>query len=149
MTIALSGEQVAARLNAQFPGSIISSSPGSLEVKPENLLAVAGFLKSSPEFEFDYLACLTAVDYQDYFEVIYQLASIKHNHSLVLRSRCYDRDNASLPSVVSVWRGADLQEREISDLFGITFEGHPNPKPLLLWEGFRGYPLRKDYVAWS
>ncbi len=56
------------------------------------------------------------------------------------------RGDASVPSVMSVWRGADLQEREAYDLMGVRFEGHPNMKRLMLWEGFEGHPLRKDYL---
>ena len=61
-----------------------------------------------------------------------------------MKVRLQERDNPALPSVVSLWRGADLQEREIYDLFGVKFEGHPNLKRIFLWEGFPGYPLRKD-----
>ena len=115
-------------------------------VKKENLFEVIEYLKNNSELDFDYLNYITATDYYDYFEVVYQLTSREHNHTLVLKTRCYERDNHSLPSIVSLWRGADLQEREIYDLIGITFEGHPNLKRLVLWEGFEGYPLRKDYL---
>jgi NADH-quinone oxidoreductase subunit C len=86
------------------------------------------------------------VDYYDHFEVVYLLISIQHNHSLMLKTRCYGRDNPSLPSVVSLWNGAIFQEREIYDLMGITFEGHPDMKRIFLWQGFQGHPLRKDYL---
>ena len=145
MTVALSGREIATRLEEQFLGSIIESSQNSLLVKGESLLEVATFLKTTPGLDFDYLTSITAVDYYDYFEVVYQLTSIKHNHSLVVKTRCYGRDNPTLPSVVSLWRGADFQEREIYDLMGIRFNGHPNMKPIILWEGFQGHPLRKDY----
>ena len=107
---------------------------------------LAGITHITPGLDFDYLTAITAVDYLDYLEVIYQLTSIKHNHSLVLKTRCYGQDNPTLPSVVSLWRGADFQEREIYDLMGIRFEGHPNLKRIALWEGFEGHPLRKDYL---
>ena len=146
MTLALSGKEIAAKLEEQFPGSIVESCPNSLVVKSEFLLAVANFLKTAHGFDFDYLASITAVDYQDYFEVVYHLTSLKHNHSLVMKTRCYGRDNPKLPSVVGLWRGADFQEREIYDLMGISFDGHPNLKRIFLWEGFHGHPLRKDYL---
>ena len=98
--------------------------------------------------DFDYLTNITAIDYYDYFEVVYQLTSLKQNRSLVLKTRCYGRENPVLPSLVSLWRGADFQEREIYDLMGIRFEGHPNMKRIVLWDGFPGYPLRKDYWQW-
>ena len=78
--------------------------------------------------------------------MVYHLTSIEHNHSLVLKTRCYSRDNPTLPSVVGLWRGADFQEREIYDLLGISFEGHPNLRRIALWEGFDGHPLRKDFL---
>jgi len=146
MTAALSGNEIATRLQKQFPGSIVESGPNSLLVKSESLLEIATFLKTTPGLDFNYLAAITAVDYYDYFEVIYQLTSLEHNHSLVVKTRCYRRDNPSLPSVVSLWRGADFQEREIYDLMGISFDGHPNLKRIVLWEGFAGHPLRKDYL---
>jgi NADH-quinone oxidoreductase subunit C len=146
MTVALSGEKIAKQIEKNFPRSVVESGPDSLLVKSDLLLEIAAYLKAAPGLDFDYLTAITAVDYIDCFEVIYQLTSIEHNHSLVLKTRCYNRDNPTLPSVVSLWRGADFQEREIYDLFGISFEGHPNLKRIVLWEGFEGHPLRKDFL---
>ena len=146
MTVALSGKEIATKLEEQFPGSIVESSQESLVVNSEFLLPVATFLKDAPGLDFDYLTSITAVDYYDYFEVVYQLTSIEHNHSLIVKTRCYGRDNPTIPSVVSLWRGADFQEREIYDLMGIRFDGHPNMKRIFLWDGFQGHPLRKDYL---
>ncbi len=146
MTVALSGEEIARQIEEHFPGSIVESSQDTVLVKSESLLKVAAFLKDTPNLDFDYLTSITAVDYYDYFEVIYQLTSLQHNHSLVVKTRCYGRDNPTLPSVVGLWRGADFQEREIYDLMGIRFEGHPNLKHIFLWDGFKGHPLRKDYL---
>ena len=145
MTVALSGKEIASKIEEQFPGSIVGSNENSLVVKGEFWLGVATLLKTTPGLDFDYLTSITAVDYCDYFEVVYQLTSIEHNHSLVVKTRCYGRGNPVVPSVVSLWRGADFQEREIYDLMGISFNGHPNLKRIFLWEGFHGHPLRKDY----
>jgi len=145
MTISLSGWEIAKQITKHFPDTVSEASDHAVLVKSDPLFEVAEFLKNSPEFAFDYLTNITAVDYYDYFELIYQLTSLKHNHSLVLKTRCYNRDNPALPSVVNLWRGADFQEREIHDLMGISFEGHPNLKPIVLWQGFEGHPLRKDY----
>ena len=148
MTVILSGSEIAGKLEKQFPGGIVESSEDNLIVTGESLLEIASFLKTTPELSFDYLTGITAVDYYHYFEVIYYLTSLEHNHSVVVKTRCYERDNPTLPSVVSLWRGADLQEREIYDLMGIVFDGHPNLKRIFLWEGFKGHPLRKDYLQW-
>jgi NADH-quinone oxidoreductase subunit C len=146
MTVALSGKEIATKLEEQFPGSIVESSQESFVVNSKFLLPVATFLKTTPGLDFNYLTGMTAVDYYDYFEIVYKLTSIEHNHSLVLNTRCYERENPTAPSVVSLWRGADFQEREIYDLMGISFDGHPNMKRIFLWEGFQGHPLRKDYL---
>jgi len=146
MTVSLSGNEVAKQITKHLSEAVIKASGEAVLVKSESIFDVAEYLKNSPELDFDYLNYITAVDYYDYFEVVYQLTSMKHNHSLVLKTRCYDRDNPVVPSVVKLWQGADFQEREIYDLMGISFEGHPNLKRILLWEGFEGHPLRKDYL---
>jgi NADH-quinone oxidoreductase subunit C len=146
MTVALSGKDIAQKLDEKFPGSIEESSRDSLVVKSDSLPAVAGYLRDTEGLEFDFLNYITAVDYYSYFEVVYQMTSIKHNHSIVIKTRCYGRENPTVPSVMSLWQTADFQEREIYDLMGIKFEGHPNLKRLFLWEGFPGHPLRKDFI---
>jgi NADH-quinone oxidoreductase subunit C len=146
VTICLNGEEVAGKIAEVFPDSICTTDEMTIVVDSQSLHEVAEFLKNTSGLEFDYLANLTSVDYMDYFEVVYNLVSLKHNHSLVLKTRCYDRDKPTVPSVVSLWRAADYQEREIFDLMGITFSGHPDLKRLFLWEGFPGHPLRRDYL---
>jgi len=146
MILALSGKEIAGQLEEKFPGSIVESTQDYLVVNGDSLLTIATFLKDTPDLDFAYLNYVTAVDYFEYFEVIYQLTSLEHNHTLVLKTRCFDRENPALPSVIGLWQGADFQERETYDLMGIRFEGHPNMKRIFLWEGFQGYPLRKDYL---
>ncbi|MBA7628878.1 NAD(P)H-quinone oxidoreductase subunit J, chloroplastic [subsurface metagenome] len=146
MTVALSGKEIAAKLEQQFPECIIESNDSSFLVKSDALFDIISYLKTNPEFEFNYLSDITAVDYFDYFDVVYHITSMVHNHSLVVKTRCYGRENLSVPSIVEVYHGANSQEREIYDLMGINFEGHPNMKRLFLWEGFQGHPLRKDYL---
>ncbi|MBU2536433.1 MAG: NADH-quinone oxidoreductase subunit C [Chloroflexota bacterium] len=146
MTAALSGKEIASKIEEKLPGSVVESSPDNLVVRSDSLTDVARFLKDTEGLDFDFLNFVTATDFYDHFEVVYMLSSLEHNHSLMVKARCYDRENPSLPSVVSLWQGADFQEREIYDLFGIRFEGHPNLKRIFLWEGFEGHPLRKDFV---
>ncbi|MBM3166303.1 MAG: NADH-quinone oxidoreductase subunit C [Chloroflexi bacterium] len=146
MTVALKGEDVAKKLGEVFPGAVVASDKVAIVVDSQSLYKVAEYLKNTAGFEFDYLANLAAVDYVDYFEVVYHLTSLKNNHSLVLKTRCYGREKLIVPSVYSLWRTADYQEREAFDLMGITFTGHPNLKRLFLWEGFEGHPLRRDYL---
>jgi NADH-quinone oxidoreductase subunit C len=146
MTVAFSGREIAGKIGEMFPGAVVGVSDVAVVIRPESLYEVADYLKNTPELGFDYLNYISAVDYYDYFELVYQLTSMESNHSLVLKTRCYGRENLSVPSVVSLWRGADYQEREIYDLMGIGFEGHPNLKRIVLWDGFQGHPLRKDFT---
>ncbi len=146
MTVSLSGSEIAKQIATDFPEAVVETSDQAVMVEGEFFFEVAQYLKSRPELNFDYLNYIAAVDYYDYFELVYQLTSLQHNHSLVLKTRCYDRDKPTVPSVVSLWRGADFQEREIYDLMGISFTGHPNLKRIVLWQGFEGHPLRKDYL---
>jgi len=146
LTVCLDGGKVAGKISEAFSDSVVFANEMAVIVNSHSLYQVAEFLRNTPEFEFDYLANLTAVDYTEYFEVVYHLVSLRHNHSLVLKTRCYDRGKPVVPSVVSLWRSADFQEREAYDLMGVSFDGHPNLKRLLLWEGFDGHPLRRDYL---
>jgi len=146
MTKQLAGSEVAKRIGEQLPGTIVGHGYSAVLVKSDSISEVCRFLNKTADLDFDYLVNLTGVDYLDYLEVVYHLASLKHNHSLVLKIRCYDREHPTVPSVTTIWQGADFQEREIYDLLGIRFEGHPNMKRIFLWEGFKGHPLRRDYL---
>jgi len=145
MTAALSSKEIASTLSGKFPGAIEEAGKDSVLVKSDSLVKVAAHLKDTDGLKFEYLNYITAVDYYSYFEVVYQLTSLEYNRSVVLKTRCYGRDNPTVPSVTGLWQGADFQEREIYDLMGIKFEGHPNLKRIFLWDGFPGYPLRKDW----
>ena len=147
MTKALPGEEIAGRINDACPGAASRFNRTDVWIDPASLLAVATFLKETPDLDFAFLNAITAVDYVEHFELVYHLLSMRHNHSVVVKTHCADREEPTVSSVVSLWRGADLQEREIWDLMGVRFEGHPNMKRVLLWEGFPGHPLRKDFLG--
>jgi len=145
MTTAFTAKEIVSQLSAKFPGAIEEAGANAALVKNDSLLVVAEYLKTTDGLKFDYLNYITAVDYYDYFEVVYMLTSLEYNRSITLKVRCYTRNNPVVPSLVSVYQGADWQERETYDLMGISFKGHPNLKRILLWEGFDGHPLRKDW----
>ena len=147
MTRMLAGADVARQINAEFPGSAVGSCNGDVFIELTSIPDVARHLRDTDGMEFSFLSSITAVDYVEYFELVYHLTSLKRNQSVVLKARCYGRDELTAPSVSGIWRGADFQEREVWDLFGIKFEGHPNLKRILLWEGFPGHPLRKDFLG--
>ncbi len=146
MTKALLGEDIARRLDDAHPGAVVGFDETDVRIELDSLADVARFLKETTDLDFAFLTAITGVDYVEYFELIYHLLSMRHNHSVVLKTRCYGREEPTAPSLVSLWQGANLQEREIWDLLGIRFEGHPNMKRILLWEGFPGHPLRRDFV---
>ncbi len=147
MTAPLASSEIAQRIGKELLQAEPRAEGDAVVVEPGSILEVARFLRETPDLDFDYLVSITAVDRWDYLEVVYRLVSREHNHSLVLKARCGDRENAGLPSVVELWRGADFQEREVFDLMGIRFEGHPNLRRILTWEGFEGHPLRKDFLG--
>ena len=144
-TRVLGGEELASSLREHGPDAVEEWGESALWVKPERIVEVVTFLRDEPAFQFNYLNSVSAVDYIDYFEVVYHLTSFHHNHSATIKARLYGREDPSIPSVVGVWQGADFQEREIWDLMGVRFPGHPNLKRIMLWEGFPGHPLRKDF----
>lgn len=145
MTASLATREVVKQISARHPGAVVEATGGAILVNRQSLREVMAYLKNTPGLDFNYLSTISAVDYYQQFEVVYQLVSIEHNHSLVIKTRC-DRENARLPSVVNLWHSADFQEREIYDLMGITFEGHPNMKRIVLWPEFEGHPQRRDYL---
>ena len=146
MTTVVSGSDLAILVGNRLLHSVTLSDVGAAWVTPEALVDVCRFLHDDPDQAFELLSSVTAVDYVEFFDVVYHLTSISRNASAVLKVRLYGREALSLASVTSVWSGAELQEREIFDLLGVSFDGHPNLKRLLTWEGFQGHPLRRDYL---
>ena len=146
MTRNLVAQDVAEHIQKTMPDAVVHCDENALWINPDSVLQVCQFLHDSDELALDFLSSITGVDYIDHFEVVYHLTSMKNNTKIVLKSKCQGRENPNIPSVVQVWQGANLQEREVYDLMGITFVDHPLMKRILLWEGFDGYPLRKDYL---
>ncbi len=146
MTAVLSGLDIAHRIEQKFPGAVEEARPEAATVAPAQLVPVCQYLRDDPGLRFEFLSSLTAVDRLEWFEVVYHLESIRLNLMTAIKVRSADRENPSVPSLVAVWPGADLQEREAYDLMGVYFEGHPDLRRIFLWEGFAGHPLRKDYL---
>ncbi len=142
-------EEIKKILTGKFPdelkeGKILGFEP-SFILEKDALLEVCRFVKDSKELGFDLLSCISGADYQDRFEVIYILFSFPHKHKLSFKVQL-PKENPEVESVTSVWQGANWHEREIAELFGIKFKNHPDPRPILLPEGWdEGYPLRKDW----
>jgi NADH-quinone oxidoreductase subunit C len=114
-------------------------------VPPSKVHSLAGQLREKEETLFDFLVCITGVDYGHDLGVIYHLRSTKYNHVVVLKTRTADRENPQFDSVTDIWETANLHEREAFDLLGIKFANHPDLRRLFLNSSW-GFPLRKDYV---
>ena len=145
-TQVLNGLDIAHIIEQKLPGAVEEAVPEAATIAAGHLIAALTYLRDDPELRFEFLSSLTAVDRLEYFEVAYHLESIRLNKMTAVKVRTFDRDNPAVPSVVGVWPGANLQEREAYDLMGIHFEGHPDLRRIFLWEGFSGFPLRKDYL---
>jgi NADH-quinone oxidoreductase subunit C len=121
-----------------------------LRVPADRLLDVARFARDDARTRFEQLSNLSCVDYLNYpeaehrFGVVYSLLSLTHNHRLWFKV-FVDDPGPELPSVTDIWRGAEWPEREVFDMFGIRFSGHPDPRRILCPEGIKDHPLRKDY----
>jgi NADH-quinone oxidoreductase subunit C len=146
MSSVLSGLDVGQRIQEKFPDAVVDATPEWAEVEADSMVKVCTLLRDDPELDFGYLTSLTGVDRLDHFEVVYHLVSISRNQAATIKIRCHNHEKPKVPSVVSVWRGAHLQERETFDLMGIRFQGHPDLRRVFLWEGFPGHPLRKDWL---
>ena len=116
------------------------------QVRPYSIVDVCRLLKTDEELHFDYLECITGIDYPDdsQIHVVYHVYSYALKHRVVLKCML-DRAEPALPSVSDVWRAANWQERECFDLLGVFFDGHPDLRRLLMPEDWVGHPLRKDY----
>ncbi len=134
---------------ARFPEgvecAVDSSGSPVFYVAPAAIVEVGAFLSEDAALKFDYLMSLTAVDWPDRFETVYHLYSIAYKHYVTLKVKVGKAD-PTLPSVYPVWKAADWQEREVYDMFGISFVGHPDLRRILLEPEWEGFPLRKDYV---
>ena len=145
MSIAIA--DVKSYLEKKIPGIRLKPIRDSLLLEdPNQLPEVALILKAAEAFKLDYLSSVTGADYLTYLESVYHLYSMEMKIGpLTLRVRL-DRHNPRVPSLASVYRGAEYQERESYDLYGILYENHPDLRRIFLWEGFEGFPMRKDYV---
>lgn len=102
-------------------------------------------LRTDEDLQFDYLVCMTGMDWGDTLGVVYHLSSTRHGHQIVLKLETSDRENPELPSVSDIWATANLNEREVLDFYGIHFINHPDMRHLFLRNDWVGYPFRKDY----
>ena len=151
---------VHAALAARFPGkvqapAVVAAGESWIVVTPDALHDACRFLRDEPGFEFTSLMNLSGVDNYDEkaekdaakstYEVVYHLHSMKQRHRATLKVVLPRQDGVSIPTISDLWPMADWAEREVWDLYGIRFDGHPDLRRILLPDDWAGHPLRKDY----
>ncbi|HTS16421.1 MAG TPA: NADH-quinone oxidoreductase subunit C [Verrucomicrobiae bacterium] len=136
---------------------IVKSTPAAQQpailADREHAYAVGKFFKEDPRFQMDFCSCVTAVDFlpkgdkPGFIEVVYHLYSVSLKQGpIILKVRApREVEQCHVPSLTPLWRGAEFQEREAYDLYGVTFDGHPDLRRILMWDEFTDYPMRKDY----
>lgn len=143
----LEGRYVAEALERAVPGTVAESNDEWFEVIPDRVVEAIQWLHDSEEFDAAQLSNLTAVDRHTYFEVVYFLQSMDLNHQIQVKAIVENHEDPVVDSVYPVYKGALLQEREVYDLMGIRFSGHPDLRRMFLWEGYPAFPLRKDFMT--
>jgi NADH-quinone oxidoreductase subunit C len=145
-------KDVLTALRAAFPGDVLEAGTpfgdATIVIRPGALLAILGALRASP-YDFTMLLDLTVVDYPgrpERFEIVYHLLSIPRNRRIRIKLSVPESEPV-VGSLTGMWKNAEWLEREAFDMFGVRFEGHPNLQRLFMYDGFEGYPLRKDYAV--
>ncbi|MDQ7826317.1 MAG: NADH-quinone oxidoreductase subunit C [Candidatus Eremiobacteraeota bacterium] len=118
---------------------------GSIRIEPSSIRDLALQLRNTRELSFDFLVCSFAIDYLEKMEIVYIFHSYLHNHQVKIRA-WIDRGNAVIATIEDLYPTANWHEREMYDLFGVTFKGHPDLRRLLLPDEWEGAPMRKDYT---
>ncbi len=138
------------KLQGKFPASVLEvktfRDEVNVTVQKKDIFEICKFLYSDPDLQYRMLTDLCGVDFfpeSPRFEVVYLLYSMKEQQRLRLKIKVGDSE--SVLSVESIWKAADWLEREVYDLFGISFDNHPDLRRILLWDGYEGHPLRKDF----
>ena len=142
---------ILSQIETAFPGKIQEQHSlhgnATIVIDRADALEVLGGLKENADLAFNLLIDLTAADFfgkEPRFEVVYHFHSLTHNHRIRVKIRLPE-DDAQTPSISALWKSANWLEREVWDMFGISFSGHPDLRRILMYEEFRGHPLRKDY----
>ena len=139
-------EELQARLPEIAPGATFEEGGEWLNMNVDSLSwkELSHALKNTPWFEFNYLFCLTCVDWKTHLTMVYHMTSTEHRIPLVVKIKL-DRTKPEIESVARIWRTAEFHEREVFELFGVNFLNHPDLRKLILPDDWEGYPLRKDY----
>ena len=139
-------EELSEKLANMLPSPVFEQGAEwtAVVIDPAGWEGFARELRWAGGLDFDYLVCVTAVDWRTYFTMVYHLTSTIHRHTLVVKVRL-DHDHPVIRTVSDIWRTAEFHEREAFDLFGVEFTGHPDLRRLFMTDDWKGWPLRKDY----
>ena len=145
----MTAQEIHDSLKAKFGDAVLDAKLDVMQpwlsIAPDRMKDVAFFLRDDPSMQFDYMMCLSGVDYNDgRLGIVYHLFSMVHRHKIVLKAFC-TKENPHVRSVSSVWGTANWHEREVFDMYGITIDEHPDLRRLLMPDDWEGHPLRKDY----
>jgi NADH:ubiquinone oxidoreductase subunit C len=142
----MTAEQLKEKILSKYP-EVVFEEGGQfpvVNIESQAWIDIANWLRNENELLFDYLFCVTCVDWKTHMSMVYHLESKFHNHILVVKSKL-DRENPVIATVSHIWRTAEFHEREAYDLFGVKFTNHPDLRRLFLTDEWKGWPLRKDY----
>lgn len=143
----MTNEELKIKISELLPTAVIEEGGEwvNVVIEPSYLLSFADQLRNKIELNFDYLFCLTCVDFKTHLTMVYHFTSTTHRHTMVVKSKL-DRNKPEIETLSHVWRTAEFHEREVYELFGVNFLNHPDLRLLILPDGWEGRnPMRKDY----
>jgi NADH-quinone oxidoreductase subunit C len=142
----MNNEELKTTITSILPSSVFEEGGEWINIFIENaeFRNFVTTLRNKSELHFDYLFCLTCVDWKTHLTMVYHFSSTTYRHQLVVKVKL-DRTNPEIETVCDIWRTAEFHEREVYDLFGVIFKNHPDLRRLLLTDDWVGFPLRKDY----
>ena len=148
----MTNEELKIRLTELLPSAVFEEGGDpaatgwvNTQINPADWLLLAGQLRNDTGLYFDYLFCLTCIDFKTHLTMVYHLTSTTHRHTIVIKSKL-DRNKPEIETVSHIWRTAEFHEREVYELYGVNFLHHPDLRLLILPDGWEGRnPMRKDY----
>jgi NADH:ubiquinone oxidoreductase subunit C len=143
----MSNEELKVKITELLPAATFEEGGEwlTINIEPKDWLPLAQQFRNDDSLYFDYLFCLTCIDWKTHLTMVYHLSSVKHRHNIVIKSKL-DRSNPEIETVSHIWKTAEFHEREVYEMFGVNFLNHPDLRLLILPDGWEGRnPLRKDF----
>lgn len=143
----MSNEELKVKITELLPAATFEEGGEwlTINIDPKDWLPLAQQFRNDDSLYFDYLFCLTCIDWKTHLTMVYHLSSVKHRHNIVIKSKL-DRSNPEIETISHIWKTAEFHEREVYEMFGVNFLNHPDLRLLILPDGWEGRnPLRKDF----